>query len=39
MVKRNEYGKVVNMVELSEVGNQMTIDRYIFGEIRAGEAE
>ena len=38
LVKRNEKGHVTNLAELTDYGLLMTIDRYIFGEIRGGEA-
>lgn len=38
IVKRNENGKIINMLNISETGLKMTIDRYVFGEIREGEA-
>jgi pilus assembly protein CpaF len=38
LVKRNERGHVTNLAELTDYGLLMTIDRYIFGEIRGAEA-
>lgn len=38
LVKRNENGKVINLLDISEKGLLMTIDRYVYGEIRMSEA-
>lgn len=38
IVKRNENGKIINMLNISETGLKMTMNRYVFGEIREGEA-
>lgn len=37
-VKRGENGKILNISDIAEKGLLMTIDRYVFGEIRADEA-
>lgn len=38
IVKRNEKGHVTNLAELTDMGLLMTIDRYVFGEIRGSES-
>jgi len=38
LVKRNEYGEVYGIRELSDMGLLMSIDVYVYGEIREGEA-
>lgn len=38
LVKRNEYGEVYGIRELSDMGLLMSIDAYVYGEIREGEA-
>ena len=38
LVKRNELGEVYGIRELSDMGLLMSIDAYVYGEIREGEA-
>lgn len=38
LVKRNQYGEVYGIRELSDMGLLMSIDAYVYGEIREGEA-
>lgn len=38
LVKRNEYGEVYGIREISDMGLLMSIDVYVYGEIREGEA-
>jgi pilus assembly protein CpaF len=38
LVKRNEYGEIYGIRELSDMGLLMSIDVYVYGEIREGEA-
>lgn len=38
LVKRNEHGEVYGIRELSDMGLLMSIDAYVYGEIREGEA-
>lgn len=38
LVKRNEHGKIYGIRELSDMGLLMSIDAYVYGEIREGEA-
>lgn len=38
LVKRSDYGKSFDLNMLSDYGNKMSIDRYVYGEIRSGEA-
>ncbi len=37
-VKRSENGKIVNIEDIAEMGLVMTIDRYAYGELKAGES-
>lgn len=38
LVKRNQYGEIYGIRELSDMGLLMSIDAYVYGEIREGEA-
>lgn len=39
LTKRNDWGgQSFNLEYISEMGNKMTIDRYVYGELRSGEA-
>lgn len=38
LTKRSDSGKTFNLNDLSDLGNKMSIDRYVYGEIRSGEA-
>lgn len=38
IVKRSENGKLLGISDIAEKGLLMTIDRYVFGEVRADEA-
>lgn len=38
LTKRSDSGKTINLNDLSDLGNKMSIDRYVYGEIRSGEA-
>jgi len=38
LVKRNQYGEVYGIREISDMGLLMSIDAYVYGEIREGEA-
>lgn len=37
-VKRSENGKEINILDIAEIGLVMTIDRYAYGELKAGES-
>jgi|GEM_PF-221241 len=38
LVKRNEHGQIYGIREISDMGLLMSIDAYVYGEIREGEA-
>lgn len=38
LVNRNDKGHITNLAEITDMGQLMTIDRYVFGEIRNSEA-